>query len=129
MAEYGNGRVCSESGSRTMCSLIGSAAPGKATTKARWRVGSGRSGGTSWCRCPVPRALPCRTRRCWGIADFVSAISCAATIGERLPLGLTCFRDLPLSLYDTCYKQAGRLCDLNLADLQEVDPSRRFGTD
>ena len=53
----GSGRGCSASCSRTTCSKIGSGAPARATTRARWRDWSAGSDGTTWCRCRERRAL------------------------------------------------------------------------
>ena len=101
--------------------------PGKATTKARWRVWSGWSGGTTWCRFRMRRVSRRSTNNCWRIAADASARLRGhdATIGA-LARDQACFHDLPVSPYDACEKRPGRV---SLAVAGALSQHRLLGAD
>ena len=128
---HGNGRACSANCNRITYSPIGLADPARATTKARWRVWSGWSGGTTWCRFRMRRSFAALNEQL--LADCHAARlgdrlrGHDATIGARLARderGGQASIDLPVSPYDACEK-SGRAgsTSLSLACYRSTDYS------
>ena len=109
---HGNGRACSANCNRITYSPIGLADPARATTKARWRVWSGWSGGTTWCRFRMRRRFRGAQRTIAGGLPPPTPRRSAARprrdeIGARLARDQACFHDLPVSPYDAWREAAG----------------------
>ena len=121
-----SGRRSSASSSRTICSTPASGAPGRATTKAKWRGWSGYVRRNFFV--PIPRCAS------WDALNAALARQCGErrgrrlrrhteTIGERFARDRAALLPLPPVPYDACDQRPTRVTSLSLVRYRRNDYS------